>query len=119
MDSPDPELTQYSDAIVRYADAGVWAEELFPMKSSVLTERLLHEEPALVAVSVNLGLRMEQRAINLGVPPSLAAKLAEHVVHCGLVAAELTRRGYRKFIAETGDDAPTDSTDPEKENNHD
>jgi hypothetical protein len=94
-----PDDTKTSDAIVGFDDAERWVYELYPLPARALIGRLLGLEPAVVAVAVNLADRLERRLIAAGVDEREARRGGDHVTRACLICAEMTRRGYRKFIA--------------------
>lgn len=92
-----PDRPVATDAILAFTDAERWAEELFTTAPSDLLASLVCLEPALVGVATVLAHRTQMRAIELGLSPSQAHDIADRVLHCGLTAAEMMRRAYRKF----------------------
>jgi hypothetical protein len=97
--SDRPKVT--NDAIVRYDDAVRWVKELLPQRPDLLESNLVQVEPVVAGIAASLADRFYIVLVNNGISEMRAAELSRHVARCGLICAEITRRGYQQFIQNT------------------
>lgn len=92
-----------NDAIVRYDDAVRWVRELLPQRPDLLESNLVQVEPAVAGVAAHLADRLCLVLIEHGIHETRASELSMQVARCGIICAEITRRGYQQFIQNTDD----------------
>jgi hypothetical protein len=96
-----------SDAVVNFDNAKPWVEVLYREDPTVVIDRAMEAEPAVMALAAHVAARVEAKLLRRRVPKRIAQFVSRQICYAGGLSIELLRRGnaelWRDMIEPTDD----------------